>query len=453
MNRHEQINIKQLKAPLKTRHILMMALGSAIGTGFFFGAGESISLAGPAIILSYLIGGIIMYIIVSALGEMAVNEPSSGSFSYYAYKYIGDYAGFISGWNYWFNYIIVSMLELTATGMFLNYWFPNSEHWIIIAGIFVFFTGLNLINIKAFGEFEFWFAAIKVITIICLIAFGLYMIIFDQSLGNHQPNINNLWVNGGFFAGGASGFLFSFVVVVFSFGGTELVGITAAEAKDPQKTIPMAIKGIIFRIILFYILTLAIIMCLYPWNKINAHISPFVDVFAQIGIAKAASIINLVAISAALSSFNTGIYSTARMLFNLSAQGNAPKQLNKISSNNIPINAVFVSCACIALTILLNYLFPQQIFNVLLALATIAAIINWMTILFTHYVFKKKTVSKSTFKVIFYPISSIIAFVFLISVSIIMCFMTNMRMAILIAPLWLGGLSIAYLIKKNLQKV
>ncbi|RTK99440.1 MAG: amino acid permease [Proteobacteria bacterium] len=437
----------KLKHGLTPRHILMIALGSAIGTGFFFGTGESIKLAGPSIILSYAIGGIMMYIIVRALGEMAVAEPSSGSFSYYAYKYIGNYAGFIAGWNYWFNYIIVCMLELTATSIFMDYWFPQSTHWIITLIVMLVFTGVNLLNVKFFGEFEFWFAGIKVVTVITLVLFGVYILGFSAKDTQGVSNIANLWQNGGFFANGLHGFMFSFVVVVFSFGGTELVGITAGEAENPQKTIPMAINGIIVRIILFYIATLTIVMCLYPWNQIDGKISPFVDVFQQIGIAKAASVMNLVAITAALSSLNSGIYGTARMMYNLGEQGNAPRLFTKVSHKGIPTNAILLSVVCIAVTVILNYFFQKQIFNILLSVATIAAVINWMMIIFTHSQFKRKLNKPSPYKTILYPLSSIIAMVFLIIVIAVMYQMPDFHAAIIVAPIWLSILSIAYLIK------
>lgn len=441
----------KLKTGLTPRHILMIALGSAIGTGFFFGTGESIKLAGPSIILSYAIGGIMMYIIVRALGEMAVAEPSSGSFSYYAYKYIGNYAGFIAGWNYWFNYIIVCMLELTATSIFMDYWFPQSTHWIITLVVMIIFTGINLLNVKLFGEFEFWFAGIKVLTVICLVLFGVYILGFSSKDTQGVSNIANLWQNGGFFANGINGFLFSFVVVVFSFGGTELVGITAGEATNPQKTIPMAINGIIVRIILFYIATLTIVMCLYPWNQINGKISPFVDVFQQIGIAKAASVMNLVAITAALSSLNSGIYGTARMMYNLGTQGNAPRLFTKVSPKGIPSNAIILSVICIAITVILNYFFQKQIFNILLSVATIAAVINWMMILITHAQFKRKSKLVSTYQTILYPFTSIIAMIFLALVIVVMYLMPDFHAAIIVAPIWLILLSIAYLIKTKLK--
>lgn len=429
----------------------MIALGSAIGTGLFFGAGESIKLAGPSILLSYAIGGIIMYIVVRALGEMTVHEPNAGSFSYYAYKYIGDYAGFVAGWNYWFNYIIVSMLELTATTMFLDYWFPNASHWLITLNILVIFAIINLMNVKFYGEFEFWFAGIKVFVIIALIILGIYLIITSSNDIHNSTSINNLWSYGGFFANGYNGLLLSFVVVIFSFGGTELVGITAGEAQNPHKTIPMAINGIIVRIIIFYIATLAIVLCLYPWNKINNTISPFVDVFSKIGIAKAAAVINFVAITAALSSLNSGIYGTARMVYGLSRQHNAPKILSRLNNNATPYMAILFSLFFIFITVVLNYLYPKQIFGILLAIATIAAIINWIIILITQICFRKKIkIDNIRYKMPLYPFTSIIAIIFFIIIIITMTHMKDMSLAVYIAPIWLILLSFGYWLKNKL---
>lgn len=439
---------QHLSHTLKLRHIIMIAIGSAIGTGLFFGAGKSILLAGPSILLAYLIGGIIMYIVIRALGEMTVHEPNVGSFSHYAFKYFGHYAGFISGWNYWFNYIIVCMLELTATTMFLDYWF-HAPHWITSLIALIIFAIINLRSVKLFGEFEFWFAGVKVAVIITLIALGIFLL---SSEYHHQnSNIENLWMlPGGFFAYGIKGFLLSFVVVIFSFGGTELVCITAGEAENPKKNIPIAINGIILRILLFYILTLAIIMCLYPWEQINPNLSPFVDVFNKIGIPRASNIMNVVAITAALSSLNSGIYGTARMLYNLSKQGNAPKIFANLSKNGSPKNAIACSILCIFITVILNYFYPTQVFMLLLSIATIAAIINWLIILITQIKFRKSvSLDKISYKLPFYPFSSIVAIIFFVIVMVIMTQMESMRLAIEILPLWLIVLSIAYFILRK----
>ena len=440
---------KHIKSLTKAQ-VLMIALGSAIGTGLFFGAGQSINLAGPSILLAYAVGGIIMYIILRALGEMTVHEPNVGSFSYYSYKYIGSFAGFISGWNYWFLYIIVCMLELTASTMFLDFWSPTFSHWQISLFILCIFAVINLLNVRYFGEFEFWFAGIKVFTIIALILLGLYLILFGTNTNSH---INNLWQNGGFMAHGFKGFLMSFVVVVFSFGGTELVGITAGEAEDPQKNVPLAINGVIFRIVIFYIATLFIIMSLYPWNKIDSNVSPFVDVFTKIGIYKAAAVMNLVAITAALSSLNSGIYGTGRMLYNLGNQGNAITLFTRLGKNGVPYIATIFSVIFIMIAVILNYLYPKQIFNILLAVATIAAILNWVAILIAQISFRKKVdIGLIKYKMPLYPASSIVAIIFFVLVVITMLQMDNMKLAVYIAPIWLIILSIGYLVRNKIFK-
>lgn len=444
---------QHLSHTLKLRHIIMIAIGSAIGTGLFFGAAKSITLTGPSILLAYLIGGIIMYVVIRALGEMTVHEPNVGSLSHYAYKYFGNYAGFIAGWNYWFNYIIVCMLELTATTMFLDYWF-HAPHWLSALIALIIFATINLCNVKLFGEFEFWFAGVKVTVIIVLIALSIFLL--SSGYHHQSSNLQNLWMlPGGFFAHGLKGFLLSFVVVIFSFGGTELVCITAGEAENPKKNIPIAINGIILRILLFYILTLAIIMCLYPWEQINPNLSPFVDVFNKIGIPRASNIMNLVAITAALSSLNSGIYGTARMLYNLSKQGNAPKMFATLSKNSSPKNAIKFSILCIFITIILNYLYPTQVFMLLLSVATIAAIINWLIILITQIKFRKSVnLDKIHYKLPFYPLSSIIAIIFFVIVMVIMTQMESMHLAIEVLPVWLILLSIGYLIlhKKHFKR-
>ena len=440
---------KHIKLLTKSQ-VLMIALGSAIGTGLFFGAGQSISIAGPSILLAYAVGGVIMYIILRALGEMTVHEPNVGSFSYYSYKYIGGFAGFISGWNYWFLYIIVCMLELTASTMFLDFWFPSLSHWQVALFILCIFAVINLLNVRYFGEFEFWFAGIKVLTIIALIILGLYLIFFGNNTNSH---INNLWQNGGFMAHGFKGFLMSFVVVVFSFGGTELVGIMAGEAENPEKNVPLAINGVIFRIIIFYIATLFIIMSLYPWNKIDNNVSPFVDVFTKIGVYKAAAVMNLVAITSALSSLNSGIYGTGRMLYNLGKQGNAITLFTYLGKNGVPYIATIFSVLFIMIAVLLNYSYPKEIFNILLAIATIAAILNWIAILIAQISFRKKVdIRQIKYKMPFYPVSSIIAILFLILVIITMLQMNNMKLAVYIAPAWLITLYIGYVVRKKMFK-
>ena len=236
---------------LKNRHLQMIALGGVIGTGLFFGAAKSIASTGPSIILAYIIGGILMYVIMRALGEMTVYEPNTGSFSEYAHKYINNYAGFIAGWNAWFEYTIVCMVDLSALGFFLDYWHLGIPHWIICLIVLIIFTIINLMSIRFFGEFEFYFAGIKIVAIVMMLLFSAYLIFSKTQI---NPNLHEYLVLSNFFASGTMGFLFSLVIVLFSFGGTEFVSIAAADTQNPKKTIPQAINGVIIRIILFYIL-------------------------------------------------------------------------------------------------------------------------------------------------------------------------------------------------------
>ena len=435
-------------AKLKNRHIQMIAPGGAIGTGLFFGAAKSIQITGPSIIAAYIIGGIVMYIIMRALGEMVVAEPNSGAFSHYAHHYVGEYLGFISGWYAWFEYTIVCMLEITAVTIFLDLWIPGIPHWITISAILTIFFFINIINVDVFGEFEFWFAGIKVFTIIAMIVFALYLIFFSQSMHqNIMANItNNIQHN--FFAGGISGFMFSLVLVVFSFGGTQFVGIAAADAENPEKSVPKAINGVIFRIVIFYIGTLSVILCLYPWNKLSAEVSPFVDVFLKIGITSAAAVMNVIAITAALSAFNSCLYAAARMLANLASKGNAPKSLATINSKNIPHNAVVVTCLIIAITVVINYLYPAEAIMYLIAIATTSIIVTWTTILVCHLFFRKKNPNLE-YKLPFYPFSNWFAIIFLLMVIVIMTQMSDMKFAVQLMPIFIILLSICYWIKKK----
>ena len=357
---------------LKNRHIQMIALGGVIGTGLFFGAAKSIHSTGPSIILSYILGGLIIYIIMRALGEMTVYQPSSGSFSDYANRYISNYAGFISGWTAWFEYTVVCMVELTAVAFFLDYWITGIPHWLICLGLLAIFTMIQLISVQLFGEFEFWFAGIKIVAIILMLFLSAYLVTFNPQIhAGVKDNLHSYSQMSVFFSSGIKGFLFSLVIVVFSFGGTEFVSIAAGEAENPKKSIPRAISGVIARIIIFYVLTIIAILCLYPFNKLNSNISPFVDVFKQIGIDQAATVMNAVAITAALSSFNSIFYAGSRMLFSLSKQGSAPQYFSHTNKNNIPARATLFTSLCIVIGVIINYVFPEKAIMYLLVIAKI----------------------------------------------------------------------------------
>lgn len=439
----------KLKQKLKNRHLQMIAIGSVIGTGLFFGSAKSIHLTGPSIVLSYLLGGIVMYIIMRALGEMTVYSPSSGSFSEYAHRYLGEYAGFIAGWSAWFEYTVVCMVELSAVTFFLDYWIPGVAPWIMCLVILILFTLVNLISVRFFGEFEFWFVSIKVTAVTAMILFGLYLIFFRHGLNVGILSFKDPHL---LFAGGLSGFAISLVIVVFSFGGAEFVCIAAAEAENPQKTIPVAINGVIVRILLFYILTMVIIICLYPFNELAVNVSPFVDVFKKIGLPVAANIMNIVAITAALSAFNSCMYASSRMLYNLSLNGNASKSLSKTSASGIPYVAVLSVSAAVLIAVIINYLFPHKAIMYLLTIATCAILIIWFIILVTQMRFRQVSGIKAnelSYRLHLFPYVNIFALLMLFIIMAVMLSMDDMKWSVYATPFWILILSIFFILRKS----
>lgn len=445
----------QLKRGLSNRHMQLIALGGSIGVGLFYGSSATIQMAGPAILVAYLIGGLIIFTIMRALGEMAVAEPVSGSFSTYANKYLGNFAGFLSGWTYWFMWIVVGMAELTVVGVYINYWFPDIPQWVTAFVVLVLMTLINLANVKAYGEFEFWFAMIKVVAIIGMIILGLAIILFGIGNNGVPIGFDNLWAHGGFVPNGLIGVLMSLVLVMFSFGGVELVGISAGEAKNPSKTIPSAINNIVWRILIFYIGALGVMMVLYPWNEVGSQGSPFVQIFDHVGIPAAAHIINFVVITAAVSAFNSGLYGTGRMLYNLSLQKNGPTYFKTLSKNGSPRRGILFSSMILLIAVVLNYIIPEKVFIYISAVATVAVITSWMIILLAQLNFRKsktkEEVAELKFKIPLYPISTYIAIAFLMMVVVLMAFMPDMRVALYVAPVWFFILFVGYKVKSKVR--
>lgn len=451
-----------LRRSLKNRHIQMIALGGAIGTGLFYGSAESIQMAGPSILLAYVVGGMVIFFVMRALGEMSVDDPQSGAFSYYAYRNWSQRAGFVSGWNYWFNYIAVSMVELAVVGKFVNYWFPDIPPWASAAFFLVAITAVNLIGVKAFGEFEFWFAIIKVAAVIGMIVLGVVVIAAGiTGDGGVAPSVAHLWDNGGFFPLGLManvdglwvGLLMALVVVMFSFGGVELIGITAGEADNPKRTIPKAINQVIFRILIFYVGALGVIMCVVPWAEIDGQMSPFVKIFDSVGIKVAAGILNFVCLTAVMSVYNSGLYANGRMLHSLAHQGNAPAFLKKVSRNGVPINGVLASAAVTVVAVVVVFVWPEFAFQYLMSIALIAGIINWTMVMITQRKFRARIgadqVSRLEFKL---PGATWMAWLvigFLSLVVVLMYFSPSYRIAVIVGPIWLAILLVAYELKRR----
>jgi AAT family amino acid transporter/aromatic amino acid transport protein AroP len=439
---------EKLNRGLKNRHLQMIALGTAVGTGLFYGSTSTIALAGPAVSLSYLIGGIVIFFIVRMLGEMSVEEPVSGSFSYYATKYWGNFPGFLAGWNYWFLYILVSMAELTAVGIYLQYWFPDLPQWLGAFICLLIITAINLITVSAYGEIEFWMSLIKISAIIFMIILGSYLIFTD--VRPFPENFSNLWAHGGFFPHGFSGMMMAMVPVIFSFGGIELIGIAAGETENPDKTIPRAINQVIYRILIFYVGTMFVLMTLWAWDEVGTKASPFVQIFENVGVQTAAHILNFVVLTAAVSVYNSAIYSNSRMLFSLAENSEAPKFLTKLSSRKVPIYGILVSSGITLLAVVLNYVLPGEIFMYLMSIVTGAVIISWAMIILTHLKFRKHCAAAGIvpkFQAYLYPFANYLCLAFLAIVIALMTTMEEMRLAVMLMPVWLGVIWIFYKLK------
>ncbi|MCQ6278534.1 amino acid permease [Bacillus sp. EB600] len=445
------IQDKKLNRGLEERHITLMSLGAAIGVGLFLGSASAIKIAGPGILVGYAVAGVIMFFIMRALGEMAIQRPVAGSFSQYAYDYLGPLAGYLTGWTYWFLWIVTCMAEITAVGIYMEFWFPTVPHWIWSLAALIIMATVNFLAVKAYGELEFWFALIKIVTIICMIVVGAAMIFFGIGNGGIATGIHNLWSHGGFFPHGIKGIFMSLQMVMFAYLGIEMIGVTAGEVKNPEKNIAKAIDNVFWRILIFYVGALFVIMSIFPWNELGTKGSPFVLTFKQIGIPAAAGIINFVVLTAALSSCNSGIFSTSRMLFNLAENGKAPRKLDKVTKNGVPGLSVIVSAVVLLVGVFLNYVVPAKVFTLVTSIATFAAIWTWGVILLTQIRYRKSlnTEEKKAlkYKTPLFPYSSYLSLVFLALVLVVMAFSPDTRIALYIGPFWIIFLVAVYYIK------
>ncbi|WP_010204941.1 amino acid permease [Pseudomonas amygdali] len=439
-----------LKRGLSARHIRFMALGSAIGTGLFYGSASAIQQAGPAVLLAYLIGGAAVYMVMRALGEMAVHDPVSGSFSHYATRYMGPLAGFVLGWTYAFEMIIVCLADVTAFGIYMGFWFPEVPRWIWVLGIVFLIGALNLCNVKVFGETEFWLSILKVSAIVAMIVAGFGIMIFGigSSTSGTEIGISNLWAHVGFMPNGVTGLIASFAVVMFAFGGIEIIGITAGEAKDPQRSLPQAINAVPLRILLFYVLTLFVLMCIYPWPQIGTQGSPFVQIFDNLGIASAATILNIVVISAAVSAINSDIFGAGRMMYGLARDGQAPASFARLSRHGVPWMTVLVMGIALLGGVLLNYLIPKDVFLLIASLATFATVWVWLMILLTQVAMRRSMnrdeAAQLKFAVPFWPYGPAAAIVFMLFIFGVLGYFPDNRAALIVGAIWIVLLLIAY---------
>jgi aromatic amino acid transport protein AroP len=393
------------------------------------------------------------------LGEMIVEEPVAGSFSHFAHKYWGGFAGFLSGWNYWVLYVLVGMSELTAVGKYVHYWWPDVPTWTTAAVFFVLINLINLTRVSWFGEAEFWFAIVKVVAIIGMIVFGGYLLFSDA--GGSQASITNLWTHGGFMPNGWHGLLMALALIMFSFGGLELVGITAAEAAEPRKVIPRAINQLVYRILIFYIGALVVLLSLRPWDQLLLSLSkggddyassPFVSVFSIIGNDLAANILNFVVLTAALSVYNSCVYCNSRMLYGLAVQGDAPKALLRVNRRGVPALAIGVSAAMTLLCVLVNYTIPERALELLMSLVVAALVINWAMISFAHLKFRAAKDQEGVtphFKALFYPWANYLCLAFVVLILGIMTQIQGVAISVYVIPFWVGLMWVCYRVKRR----
>ena len=327
---------EDLHRGLKNRHVQMIAIGGTIGVGLFLGSVTAIQKAGPGLVVSYAIGGLVLFLIMRALGELLLYRPVSGSFATYAAEFVGPWAGFMTGWSYWFMWVTIGMAEITAVGVYVHYWFPGIPQWIPALITLGLLYSANLTTVKLFGEIEFWFALIKVVTIVAMIIIGLTIILFKFGDLGKTATFSNLWTEGGFLPFGGLGVLLSLQMVMFAYQGLELIGVSAGETENPETVLPHAINSVVSWMLVLYTGALLIIMSLVPWNQLSPDTSPFVLVFEKIGIPAGAGLINFVVITAAASSCNSGIFSTGRMLYSLAKVRHAPRAFGNVSRRNVP---------------------------------------------------------------------------------------------------------------------
>ncbi|MFB6878108.1 amino acid permease [Streptomyces sp. NPDC056323] len=439
-----------LSRGLNSRHIRFIALGSAIGTGLFYGSSASIQAGGPAVLLAYLIGGAAVFLVLRSLGEMAVASPCAGSFGEYANRHLGPLAGFLTGWTYAFEMVIVAVADVTAIGVYMGFWFPEVPRWIWVLAAVLIVGALNLVSVKVFGELEFWLSLVKIVAIVAMIVVGIAVIAFGLGSGHAHVGLSNLWSNGGFFAGGIDGFVISFAIVMFAFGGTEIIGVTAGEAQSPEKTIPGAVNSIPLRIILFYVLTLAVIMSITPWQQISDSGSPFVQIFAGVGLKSAAAVLNVVVLTAALSAINSDIFAAGRTMYGLAERGHGPAAMRRTTPNGVPWVTTLVMIGALLFGVVMNAVVPGEIFLIIASIATFATVFVWVMIMLTH-IKARSTMSPEEsaalkFPAPFWPYGQIITLVFMTAVLVLLGVHGSTRVALVVGVAWLALLTVVYLL-------
>jgi D-serine/D-alanine/glycine transporter len=448
----------KLRRNLNNRHIQLMALGGTIGTGLFMGSGKSISTAGPSIIFTYILIGFMLFFVMRAMGEILLSNLNYNSFSDFAADILGPWAGFFTGWTYWFCWVVTIVAEIVAISSYLQFWFPQFSILSTAILCVCLFLILNIVTVKLFGEMEFWFAIIKIISVLALIICGIILVFLNYTGANGIPaSLSNLWRFGGFFPTGINGFFAGFQIAIFAFVGIELVGTAAAETRNPLYTLPKAINSIPIRIILFYVLALVIIMTVTPWTEVNATQSPFVRMFVIVGLPAAASIVNFVILTSAASSANSGIFSTSRMLYGMAEQGVAHQDFARLSRRAVPVRALLFSCLCLLVSSALLYFNPDVMtaFTLVTTLSALLFIFIWSMILCCYLVYLKKYPERHRLSPFKMPAGKFMCWVvlaFFLFVLVLLALNAETRQGLLVTPIWFILLAIGWSVQRRKLK-
>lgn len=445
----------ELKRGLKNRHLQLLAIGGSIGTGLFLGSGKVISLTGPSIVFVFMIIGVFVFLIMRALGELLLSNLHYKTFGDIVKDLIGPWAGFFVSWTYWFSWVVACVADIIAMTAYAKYFDPNLPIWVPALLTAVGLTVLNLQPVKYFGETEFWFAMIKIVAILSLIVVGVVLIVSGyQSPTGVTATVSNLWEHGGVFPFGATGFVLGFQIGIFSFIGVELIGTAAAETQNPRKTLPKAINSIVVRILVFYVGALTVIMCVTPWTEIDPSQSPFVSTLGLAGFAAAAFAINLVVMTSAASSANSGVYSATRMVFALAKDGHAAEALGRSDRRQVPRNAVFFTCVFTFAAIPLLFAGDSIVkaFTYVSSICAANVLFTWGMIVVAHLMYQRKHPDKhanSAFKLPFANITPWLIFAFFAFIVFALFTGEDTRIALLGAPVWFGILAVLWQIRKR----
>ncbi|MEV3853613.1 amino acid permease [Streptomyces sp. NPDC050095] len=407
---------------LKARHVNMIAIGGAIGTGLFLGAGGRLHSAGPALVFAYLICGVFAYLVVRALGEMVVYRPSSGSFVSYAREFLGEKGAYVAGWMYFLNWSMTGIADITAIALYTQYWsaFTTIPQWVLALIALAVVLGVNLISVKYFGEMEFWFAIIKVATLVAFLFVGIFLVATQHPIDGQTPGLHMITEGGGWMPGGTMSVVLVMQGVVFAYAALELVGVAAGETAEPHKVVPRAVNSIMWRVGLFYCGSVLLLALLLPSSVYSSNESPFVTLFSKLGVGGIGDIMNLVVLTAAMSSLNSGLYSTGRILRSMAMSGSAPKFTARMNKSQVPYGGILLTAGVGVLGVGLNYLLPHDAFEIVIEVSSIGIIGTWVMIMVAHLAFVRRAnqglVQRPAFRLPWSPVTEIVTIVFLLLV-------------------------------------